>query len=287
MNRSIFILLIIVSIKSIFCQNVNTEMTRKSTLFLGIRNGNEFKITATAFLVYTQNVFCLITAKHVVMEELNGNFTGKLIDENLCAIVNIKNSGYEVRPFSAIKKRDKINWVFHKKPNVDIAMIPFGIDTTRDNIRFVPESNFLSIDTVFETYDVFFLSYQDPISIQKQMIPIFRFGTISLINNDKSFYIDAFAFPGNSGSPVFLKPNVFRYIKGTVFAGEDPIGGKFIGIIGAYLPYQEVAISQQTGRPRVMFEENTGLALVWSTNYIKDIIQSAEFKNQATKLLSK
>ncbi len=65
------------------------------------------------------------------------------------------------------------------------------------------------------------------------------------------------------------------------------MGGKFIGIIGEYLPYQEVAISTQTGRPRVVFEENTGLSRVWSVNFIREIVESNTFKQQLDKVVKK
>lgn len=65
------------------------------------------------------------------------------------------------------------------------------------------------------------------------------------------------------------------------------MGGKFIGIIGEYLPYQEVAISTQTGRKRVVFEENTGISRVWSVNFIREIVESNTFKQQLDKVVKK
>ena len=90
---------------------------------------------------------------------------------------------------------------------------------------------------------------------------------------------------GNSGSPVFLKPSPIRYDDaGTISLGGDKLGGKFIGVIGEYIPYREVAISAQTGRPRIIFEENTGLSKVWSVNYLQEIISSKDFQDQLTKV---
>ena len=122
---------------------------------------------------------------------------------------------------------------------------------------------------------------------QKRISPIIRTGTISVINDDKTFYIDASAFPGNSGSPVFLKPSPIRYDEERISIGGDELGGKFIGIIGEYIPYQEIAISAQTGRPRVRFEENTGLSRVWSVPFIRDILDLDIFKEQLNKLVKK
>jgi V8-like Glu-specific endopeptidase len=33
------------------------------------------------------------------------------------------------------------------------------------------------------------------------------------MNDDETFYVDAAAFPGNSGSPVFLNPSSMTYDK--------------------------------------------------------------------------
>ena len=63
------------------------------------------------------------------------------------------------------------------------------------------------------------------------------------LQNDKTILIDAFAFPGNSGSPVFLKSSPIRYDTNTFNIGGDELGDKFIGIIGAYIPYEDVAVS--------------------------------------------
>ncbi len=60
-----------------------------------------------------------------------------------------------------------------------------------------------------------------------------------------------------------------------------------IGIIGQSVTYQEVARSTQTGRARVIFEENTGLSKVWSVDFIKEIIDSDKFKEQLDKILDK
>jgi hypothetical protein len=42
---------------------------------------------------------------------------------------------------------------------------------------------------------------------------------ISLINEDKTFYIDGAAFPGNSGGLVFLKPIQIRTRKEGISIG--------------------------------------------------------------------
>jgi hypothetical protein len=69
--------------------------------------------------------------------------------------------------------------------------------------------------------------------------------------------LDCFVFPGNSGGLVLYSP----YVKfGSPFS--SPIIGeeKLIGVVIDYIPYTDVAYSPQTHRPRISFEENSGLS---------------------------
>lgn len=257
---------------------------KKTIVFLG-KTTREGKIQfyATGFLVSIQNVFHLVTAKHVVVD----SETGEFIDSGMLAFFNLKGGTIGSRSIDEIKTHLAVNWIFHEDKDVDIAIIPFGLDPQKDDVKTIPENLFLSTDRLFELYDVFFLSYQPGIQPQKRISPVIRNGTISLLNDDKTFYIDAFAFPGNSGSPVFLKPSPIRFDEGGISIGRDQLGGKFVGIIGEYLPYQEIAISTQTGRPRVVFEENTGLSKVWSVTFIRQIVKSDTFKQQLDNVMKK
>lgn len=253
---------------------------KKTVVFLGRSTEKGTQFSATGFLVRIQNIFHLVTAKHVVINPENDNF----IDGGMLVYFNLKNGTIGSHPIDGIKEHFSVSWIFHKNKDVDIALIPFGLDAENDDVKTISDHMFLTGDRLCEIYDVFFLSYQPGIQSRERISPVIRSGTISLINDDKTFFIDAFAFPGNSGSPVFLKPSPIRFDEGSIAIGGDPIGGKFIGVIGAYLPYQEIAISSQTGRPRVVFEENTGLARVWSYSFIKEITELDVFQQQISKM---
>ena len=128
------------------------------------------------------------------------------------------------------------------------------------------------------------MSYQPGIEITNKINPIIRTGTISIINEDKTYFIDGFAFPGNSGSPVFFKPRAFSFTSAGLKMGRDPLNNHFIGIIGSYVPFKDIAYSRQTGEPRIIFVENTGLSQVWAVDYLIEIIESDQFKEQLEKL---
>lgn len=261
------------------------DQIKKTVVFLGeSSDGKEIRFKATGFLVSIQEIYHLVTAKHVLLGQ-NGNVD----DSWMRVFFNLKNGAIASRSIGEVKKKFSVDWIFHDNEEVDIAIIPFGLDSQKDDVKTIPDNMFVPTERLFELYDVFFLSYQPGIEPQKRVSPVIRTGTISVMNDDKTFYIDASAFPGNSGSPVFLKPSPIRYDeKGKgISIGGDKLGGKFIGIIGEYIPYREIARSDQTGRPRVIFEENTGLSRVWSVPFIRQILDLGIFKEQLNKLVKK
>ena len=230
---------------------------------------------ATGVLILTKGVRHLLTAKHVVK---------KFKDKDLWIAFNTKHQRIDKRFIKDIKNTFKVKWIFYPSDTtVDLAIMPFP-KLPADEVKFVQSSLFLDISNIYETCDIFFLSFQPGVPSEDVIDPIIRGGIISRINKDKTFYVDGAAFPGNSGSPVFVKLSPFRREGGTISVGGDTLGGKFIGIIGEYVPYREVAISVQTGKPRIVFEENTGLSRVWSVDYINELINSQPFISQVKRL---
>ena len=83
----------------------------------------------------------------------------------------------------------------------------------------------------------------------------------------RDFLVDVPTFPGNSGGPVILKPEAVS-ITGT----RANTVAYLIGITASSLSYSERAISEQTGRPRVVFEENSGLSVAYPVDFVDDAI---------------
>jgi S1-C subfamily serine protease len=108
----------------------------------------------------------------------------------------------------------------------------------------------------------------------KRNYVIARRGTIARISDlldstAPTFLIDALVFPGNSGGPVVSVPNV-NAIQGTKAQNRAYL----IGVVRAYLPYEDVALSQQTGQVRMISQENSGLAEVVPVDYINETIKA-------------
>lgn len=243
---------------------------KNTVVFIGrVNEKGKIQPTATGFLVKVGNIVHMVTAKHVVVDPRKD----RLIDGDLQVFLNSKEGKIHTKSLKDFKNMG-LRWVFHENKEVDIAMIAFPTSVQDDNFKTIPDYLFVSSDQFYEIFDIFFLSYQPGIEIQGNISPIIRSGTVSLMNDDKTFYVDAAAFPGNSGSPVFLNPSSMTYDK----IGLSSVPGGFIGIIGQYISYKETAVSLQTRRVRVIFEENTGLSRVWSVSFLQDVINSESFK---------
>ena len=248
---------------------------QKTVVFIGQKT-NEKKFIGTGVLLSVSDIHHLVTAKHVIFDK-NGEER-----KNLFISLNSKTGEVLDRKIDDLKSKFNIDWIIHEDSEVDIALIPMGLDLKNDDVKVIPEISFSNVSENNLAEDVFFLGFQPGLSLTR-VKPIIRAGIISRIEDDETFFIDTTAFPGNSGSPVFLKPSFINpSAKGTQLGFQH--AGKFIGILGAYVPYQEFARSEQTGNIRVMFEENTGISKVCSIKYIKEIFSSQKFKEQLSIL---
>ena len=83
----------------------------------------------------------------------------------------------------------------------------------------------------------------------------------------KEYLVDALIFPGNSGGPVVTRFEVAA-ISGTKAVSRSCL----LGVVYQFIPYIDVAVSNQTNRARITFEENSGLASVIPADYIEETI---------------
>jgi S1-C subfamily serine protease len=171
-------------------------------------------------------------------------------------------------------------WFAHPDPNVDVAVVPINYQVLTDNLMQVnlfqsdvhaAKRQNLSEVGAAEGDGCFILGFPMGMVGDRRASVIVRSGTIArlkdMLAGATDFLVDAQVFPGNSGSPVVSRPEVVS-IQGTSHSGKAML----IGIVRSYVPYQDVAISQQTQRPRIIFEENTGLASVHPVDCIEQAI---------------
>jgi S1-C subfamily serine protease len=171
-------------------------------------------------------------------------------------------------------------WIGHPRPEIDVGVIPVNFDPLKSEamqVSYFADKHAAPIDVmkslgVTEGDFAYVLGFPMGLIGGRRSTVIVRGGSIArlrdlLSKSSDSFLVDAAIFPGNSGGPVVLRPEV-----GAV-AGTKAVGrAMLIGLVEGYVPYHDVAISQQTGAARVVFTENSGLASVLPVDYIQETI---------------
>jgi hypothetical protein len=173
-------------------------------------------------------------------------------------------------------------WFIPKKtPSADVAITWINFDALMAagiKCSFFPsdwaaDREAMRTNGISEGDGVFVLGFPMGLVDKEQNFVIVRQGIIAKIRDalngaSDQYLIDASVFPGNSGSPVVLKPEATA-LKNTSAHNQTLL----IGIVSGYIPYREVVVSQQTGQTRVVFEENSGLASVMLIDHVKDAVK--------------
>ena len=227
----------------------------------------------------------LVTNRHVFQMGFQRNDT-------LYARFNkLMESGVNVYPI----RQEDASWTVHPDPDADIAVLRINPNQLKvDKIEYIwfnSDMHALTFEQassqgVSEGDGVFVLGFPLGEAGDERNYVIVRQGIIARVQhwlkgNASTFLIDASIFPGNSGGPVLLKPEIAS-IQGT----EANDRCSLIGMVSSYLPYREVAVSEQTGRRRMVFEENSGLATVVPHNVIQEAIKVAVDKLKLGRTVS-
>ena len=173
------------------------------------------------------------------------------------------------------------DWFFHPDRNVDIAAVRLNGKLLREqgllDVFFLNDVNVASKSKlkslrVSAGDGVFVLGFPMNLAGVQRNYVIVRQGCIAGIDEmldgvSQDYLLDAFVFPGNSGGPVILKPELTA-ITGT----STQLNWYLIGIVRSYVKYVDVAVSEQTKKARIAFEENSGLAEVLPVDFIDEAI---------------
>jgi hypothetical protein len=172
-------------------------------------------------------------------------------------------------------------WFFHPNKAVDVAVYHLNAPYLKtENVlnSFIPNDEAVAGKAKLKSIGVsagdgvFVLGFPMNLAGIQRNYVIVRQGGIARISDlldgaSASYLVDAFVFPGNSGSPVVLRPEAIS-ITGTPAQSNAFL----VGMITAYQPYTDIAYSPQTKRPRISFEENSGLAEVLPIDDIDETI---------------
>jgi hypothetical protein len=187
-----------------------------------------------------------------------------------------------------LAKNGKPIWVAHPDDDVDIVALWINagfLDTDSRRYSFFAEdtavidSSMLTASPISEGDGVFILGYPMGMVGDRHYV-ICRSGSIGRIRHvkegsGKEILLDGLVFPGNSGGPVITKPEL------VAIQGQEPFkSAHLLGIVTSYIPYQDIAISNQTKRPRIIFEENSGLSAIHPAQLIIETVAEAHKRHR-------
>lgn len=216
----------------------------------------------------------VITNKHVVQ------------NQNLLYVRFNNNGAVGVKdlPMSLYNTDGTKGFSEHPFPSVDIVaiqIIPQAIIDNNLSLSFFEldkhslELSQMQSTGVDEGSLVYAMGFPMNIVNNSVKAPICRLGCISRVtdafvnpNTAELFLIDAQTFPGNSGGPIVSRPEHLS-INGT----PHNTNANLIGILSGYIPYRETLYSRQTGRDRMVQEENSGLTIVHPVDRIKEVVE--------------
>ncbi len=176
----------------------------------------------------------------------------------------------------------KLLWTGHPKSDTDVAVISISGGFLQQEGRhfsiFKSDAHIMTRKQMAEGQitegdRVFVLGFPMGLVDQIRQYTICRHGILSRVRDcldgrSSSFLVDASVFPGNSGGPVVICPSALA-IEGTRTISRAAL----VGIVKQYLFYEDVAVSRQTGAPRISFQENSGLARVEGIDSVLEAIE--------------
>jgi S1-C subfamily serine protease len=258
-------------------------------LLIGRPEKLERKTIATGFIVgkemgknekgQVQYRLFIVTNRHVFVNK-NGQYL-----KNVFFRFNKKDEGSHLFAVNLLDEKSEPLWLKHDQEDVDLAILPINgaevLKVGADIFVFTEKDSFFAKDfgkkNISAGDELFVLGFPRSISGDARNFVIIRHGIIARVDDEllkKNFYyIDASAYPGNSGGPVIIKPEICS-IEGTA---HNSLAG-LVGVVSGGETYSDIAISQQTGEVKAISTEQMGLVRVVPIELVFDIINSATDK---------
>ena len=250
----------------------------------------------TGFFVMVQNdngsggYGYLVTAKHVLMDA-TGNFFRRIFLR-----VNQKSGGSVFLPLDLRSSGTDKNVYTHSDDTVDIAVVPAWPDEKVFDSLAIPDSMIRSKEdfkktTIAPGSDVFFAGLFTSYYGDKVNVPIFRFGRVAMLPEDRIrwqdspnkppqlvhlYLLETMSFGGNSGSPVFFSQGIDRQ-PGSIVVGapEITLAGVMKGNFNEARPGTFIQVPNAVAP---VFAQNIGIAAVTPAYLLREILMSDTLK---------
>ena len=250
------------------------QMYEDAVVALGIETIMGKKWVATGFIVARKNEVegyntFLVTNRHVF-----DGFDHLLVRFNIVGKIEAKDFDIKL-----IENGVKIYSV-HPNPNVDIACTlinPVELSNQLGGLSAFELENMsltwqeMMDNDVVEGTSVFSLGFPSGLVGIDTKSPLCRMGCIARNKekvNGEGYLVDIQNFPGSSGSPIINKIDI-NFLDGTKSINKTAL----IGILAAYIPYKDTLFSRQTGQDMQIIQENSGLAIAYTVDAIKEVVE--------------
>jgi len=234
----------------------------------------------------------LVTAKHVLQNEKANTLSRVFLR------VNTKEKGSEYAALDLILDGAMQNVFTHSDPTVDIAVIPLLPPGDKFDFLALPSAMIKTREdfkktTIAPGSDVFFVGLFIPHFGEKANSPIFRFGRVAMLPEERIrwqdsttkpaelvelYLLETMSFGGNSGSPVFFSQGADRE------AGKLYVGAPEITLAGVMRGnFNEPRVGGFVQTPNAVlpaFAQNVGIAAVTPGSLLREILFSGKLKAQ-------
>jgi len=249
--------------------------------------GSEYQAVGTGFFVTadTSPPFraVMFTAAHVFQSLCDGGVTQVYLRvEGIPSVPDAQVQRYEQTICDRIAVGNDLvsrpRWIKH--PLADLAaIIPQSApgvhfpDVLPFPVSFIAKAEDWTKWGIGEGVDVLALMFYPNAAPDRPSSPIVREGVIAEAEEQtNTLLLSLTVFPGNSGAPVILRPTAIHSNQGTGLVLGTVNPPLLLGVVIEYVQYDEFAISPQTKRVRVMFEENSGLTRIVRSERISELL---------------
>jgi hypothetical protein len=191
------------------CQDTKLE----SSIFL-CATGTAFFVGVPDSTNPDQHYVYLVTAKHVLFDGETHSLHQRIVTR-----LNKRGGGVLRGSIPLVSEGEHKTVYFHSDPTVDLAVIPHGwpksdiLDGTYFPENLISDKPSLKTLHIEEGAEVFFTGLFTPHIGTMRNYPIFRFGHLALVTEEKInwngqltelYLMESGSYGGNSGSPVFF-----------------------------------------------------------------------------------
>lgn len=266
-----------------------------------VQNGTPVAI-GTGFFVFVENEAggpgghgYLVTAKHVLRNDAGAYLP------TVCIRMNDKNGGSQFLRLDLRPEGPQKNVFEHGDATVDIAVVAaLPSQELFDFLAFptnlIKSKEEFKKSTIRPGSDVFFAGLFAPHYGEKVNSPIFRFGRVAMLPEDRIrwqevgkqpeqvelYLLETMSFGGNSGSPVFFSQGMDR-VPGQIILGGDEI--TLAGVMrGNFNEPRPGALVQTPNAVLPIFAQNIGIAAVTPGYLLREILYSSEVKAKRSEI---